>query len=146
MIKYILVGVIIGFFFGCSTSASEPKVVEASFKIEGMTCQMGCANAIEEKLASLSGVDYAEVNFSENEATIKYSIEIIDRSSIVNEVESMGGGDKYLVSDYSVVKNTKTNNEIELTKDGSEEIGIGGIEVSNRISFPNIFLVFPIQR
>ena len=145
MIKYLYIALLFGLLSSCSSNVDESKIVEASFKVDGMTCEMGCANAIEERLAELSGVEYAEVNFSENKAVVKYSIEILDRKSIIEEVEGLGGGDKYSVSDYTVVKKSNSNNQYNLNKDDSEEIGIEGIKVSNRISFPNIFVVFSIQ-
>jgi len=67
-------------FTGCKQTASEPKTEAAvastektntpavkpetaSFKIEGMSCAIGCAKTIEKELSEMDGVQKASVDF-----------------------------------------------------------------------------------
>lgn len=62
------------------TIAAENLETE-SFAIEGMTCQMGCANAIESKLAGLDGVQEAKVDFENKMATVSFDKTKQDKAS-----------------------------------------------------------------
>ena len=43
-----------------------------TFNIDGMTCAIGCAKVIENKLAGLEGVQEAKVDFDNKTATISF--------------------------------------------------------------------------
>ena len=45
---------------------------KAEFKIQGMTCEMGCAKTIEKKIANMDGVKYAKVDFEAELAMVEY--------------------------------------------------------------------------
>lgn len=130
-------------FIACSSNQSADKVVEATFEIEGMTCQMGCANAIEDRLADLVGVKHVDVNFSGNSATVQYSSSDLDQEAIVYEVESTNGGGKYFVSNYKV-SSSKTGTVKDITND-EENTGGNSIYIPTKISFPNVFQLLPIR-
>ena len=51
---------------------SENKNHVASLAIDGMTCAMGCAKTIENKLKSMEGVISAEVDFEKTVASIEF--------------------------------------------------------------------------
>jgi periplasmic mercuric ion binding protein len=80
----------------------KPKTVAkaetTTFKIEGMTCAMGCAKVIENKLASLEGVQKATVDFEKETATIEFDAAIQNTDVIVKTVEAVAGGNTYKVS------------------------------------------------
>lgn len=45
---------------------------KAEFTIEGMTCAMGCAKTIENKIAKMDGVKSATVDFDKKLAMVEY--------------------------------------------------------------------------
>ena len=106
-------------FIGCKNTDSKPTEVKeeattnkeiaaatkpetASFKISGMTCAMGCAKTIEEKLADMDGVQKAKVDFDKQEATISFDLDKLKSEDIVKAVETTGDGKTYKVSDMKL--------------------------------------------
>ena len=81
-----------------SVSPTIAKVETASFNIEGMTCAMGCAKTIENKLANLDGVQKASVDFDKKTATIQYDATIQTPEKLVETVEAVADGKTYKVS------------------------------------------------
>lgn len=73
---------------------------KASFKIEGMSCAVGCAKVIESKLAGMDGVEEATVNFDTKEATVSFDPAKQDKVKLVKTVEAIADG-AYKVSDKS---------------------------------------------
>ena len=78
------------------TIVSNPQT--ASFEIEGMTCEIGCASLIESKLNKLDGVTEAKVDFETKTATVTYDADKLDQEKLTKTVEATGGGDLYKVS------------------------------------------------
>lgn len=78
------------------TIVANPKT--ASFEIEGMTCEIGCANLIEGKLNKLDGVTEAKVDFETKTATVTYDADKLNQEKLTKTVESVAGGDLYKVS------------------------------------------------
>jgi len=70
----------------------------ASFKIEGMTCPMGCAATIEQKLSGMDGVKKAKVDFDSKTATISFDPAKQTAENFVKTVEKIADG-AYKVSD-----------------------------------------------
>lgn len=93
------------------TSSSEtaaPKVKKeiaaanlqtASFKIEGMTCAVGCAATIQEELTALDGVQTAKVDFDKKLATVTFDKTIQNPETLTKVVQATGDGKTYKVSD-----------------------------------------------
>jgi len=79
------------------TIAAKPET--ASFHIEGMTCAIGCAKTIEEKLADTDGIQEAKVDFDKKEATVVFDAAVLDSKKITDLVESCADGKTYKVSD-----------------------------------------------
>lgn len=77
--------------------AAQPETV--SFKIEGMTCAIGCARTIEEKLSKMDGVQKATVDFDKKEATVEFDAAILNPEKLTKAVESTGDGETYKVSE-----------------------------------------------
>lgn len=63
-----------------------------SFKIDGMTCPMGCAATIEKKLAGLDGVQEAKVDFDTKTATISFDAGRQTPETLVETVEKIADG------------------------------------------------------
>jgi copper chaperone CopZ len=78
------------------TVAAKPET--ASFKIEGMTCAMGCAKTIETKLSKLDGVQKATVNFDNKQATVDFDAAVLTLEKLTKTVEATGDGETYKVS------------------------------------------------
>jgi copper chaperone CopZ len=77
-------------------AAVKPET--ASFKIEGMTCAMGCAKTIETKLSKMDGVQKATVDFDKKEATVEFDATIQNPEKLIKAVETTGDGETYKVS------------------------------------------------
>ena len=82
-----------------STTVSVENLKTESFGIEGMTCEMGCAKAIESKLAGLDGVTDAKVDFENKTATVSFDETKQNKSLLVKTVEAVAGGDTYKVTE-----------------------------------------------
>lgn len=96
--------------FGCKNAESNTDVTStqtendapemlatASFTIEGMHCEHGCAGNIKKKLAKMEGVKEVEIDFEGKKATIVYDINKQSPEAFVEKVLSI---DKtYVVSD-----------------------------------------------
>lgn len=77
-------------------AAVKPET--ASFKIEGMTCAMGCAKTIETKLSKMEGVQKATVDFDKKQATVEFDATIQNAEKLTKAVEATGDGQTYKVS------------------------------------------------
>ncbi|GAA6767223.1 hypothetical protein AAFH68_31720 [Flavobacterium sp. CGRL1] len=88
------------------TTAKEQKAIAAenvqtaSFKIEGMTCAMGCAKTIEKELSNLHGVEKATVDFDKKTATVTFDKTVQNQESLTKIVQETGDGKTYKVSDF----------------------------------------------
>lgn len=80
--------------------AAKPET--ASFKIEGMTCSMGCAKAIESKLSKLDGVQKVTVDFDKKEATVDFDAAVLTPEKLTKTVEATGDGETYKVSGMQI--------------------------------------------
>ena len=90
-----------------STEVEAPKVKKeiaaanlqtASFKIEGMTCAIGCAATIQEELTALEGVQEAKVDFDKKLATVTFDKTVQTPESLTKIVQATGDGKTYKVS------------------------------------------------
>jgi copper chaperone CopZ len=79
------------------TPAIAAKPETASFKIEGMTCAMGCAKTIEKELAGMNGVQKATVDFDKKEATVEFDGAVLTPEKLFATVEATGDGTTYKV-------------------------------------------------
>jgi copper chaperone CopZ len=76
--------------------AAKPEM--ATFNIEGMTCAIGCAKTIQEKLASIDGVQNATVDFDKKFATVEFDATKQTPELLQKAVEETGDGKTYVVS------------------------------------------------
>ena len=88
-------------------ATSSPKVQKeiaaenvqtASFKIEGMTCAVGCAKTIEKELTNLDGVEKATVDFDKKTATVVFDKTVQNQENLTKVVQATGDGKTYKVS------------------------------------------------
>lgn len=78
------------------TAAAKPAM--ATFTIEGMTCAIGCAKTIQEKLASMDGVQNATVDFDKKFATVEFDALKQTPALLLKAVQETGDGKTYVVS------------------------------------------------
>ncbi len=88
---------------GTATDTTQTEVTAANletttFKIDGMTCAVGCAGVIEQKLSKLDGVQEAKVDFEAKTATVSFDKAKQTPETIVTTVEGIANG-AYKVSD-----------------------------------------------
>jgi copper chaperone CopZ len=115
----LILGIVSTVFISCKDTSSKPTVatnvsdikkevavaakpLTASFKIEGMTCAMGCAKTIENKLSKMDGVQKAVVDFDKKEAAVNFDSAILSSKDIVAAVQSTGDGETYKVLEFKV--------------------------------------------
>lgn len=81
-----------------NTQNIAAKMETASFNIEGMTCAMGCAATIENKLARLDGVSSAKVDFETKTATVEFDANKQTAETLTQTVEGVADGKTYKVA------------------------------------------------
>ncbi len=86
-----------------SASKAIAKAETTTMNIEGMTCAVGCAKVIENKLAGLEGVQKASVDFDTKTATIEYDATVQTPEKLTEVVEAIADGKTYKVAN---VKNS----------------------------------------
>ncbi|SDB60712.1 Cu+-exporting ATPase [Flavobacteriaceae bacterium MAR_2010_188] len=74
---------------------------KAEFGIKGMTCAMGCAKSIENKLAKMDGVKSAKVDFEHEVAMVEYNEAKVTPKSLEEAVAS--AGNEYKVTEMKTV-------------------------------------------
>ncbi len=76
--------------------AAKPEM--ATFTIEGMTCAVGCAKTIQEKLAAMDGIQSATVDFDKKSATVEFDASKQTSELLLKAVQETGDGKTYVVS------------------------------------------------
>ena len=76
---------------------------KAEFTINGMTCELGCANTIEKKIAKMDGVKSAKVDFDLELAMVEYDEAIVTPTSLEKTVTQVAS--TYKVEDMKTVVN-----------------------------------------
>jgi Cu+-exporting ATPase len=104
-------------FISCKDTASKPlpdnlkatatetqkkntvaqKPLTANLKIDGMTCAMGCAKTIENKLSRMDGIQKATVDFDKKEAIVNFDAAILSSKDVANAVQATADGKTYKV-------------------------------------------------
>ena len=74
------------------------KPETATFNIEGMTCAIGCAKTIQEKLAAMDGVQKATVDFDKKTANVAFDGSKQTSELLLKAVQETGDGKTYVVS------------------------------------------------
>ena len=76
--------------------AAKPQM--ATFTIEGMTCAVGCAKTIQDKLASMDGIQSATVDFDKKFAIVEFDASKQTPELLLKAVQETGDGKTYVVS------------------------------------------------
>ncbi|MDX1271238.1 cation transporter [Bizionia paragorgiae] len=95
------------------TVALDPNATyaKAEFKIEGMTCVMGCAKTIEKKISKMEGVKSVKVDFDRELAMVEYDDAKVTPASLESTVT--GVSDTYKVKDIKSVTEFSKENTAE---------------------------------
>jgi len=82
----------------------DPNAVFAKteFRIEGMTCEIGCARTIERKITKMEGVKYAKVDFNKKMAMVEYDQDKVTPADLEETVAKAGKA--YKVKDMKTVE------------------------------------------
>jgi copper chaperone CopZ len=75
----------------------DAKLATTNFTIEGMHCEVGCAAAIQKKLAKMDGVQDAKIDFEGKKATITFDANVQTPENLVETVEKISK--EYIISD-----------------------------------------------
>ncbi|MFK5957344.1 MAG: heavy metal-associated domain-containing protein [Lutibacter sp.] len=116
MEKYLSILIVFFVLFSCNETKKEnikkdtdvkSQEIAAVYqnlevKIEGMTCEIGCARLIESKLSKVEGITYSNVDFETKTGQFTYDTNKINTEDIVKKIGGIAGGDL-----YKVVKTTK---------------------------------------
>lgn len=76
-----------------SDSANNDTAIKTvAMEIEGMTCEMGCKNAIEKKVAKMEGIQSIQIDFENATAEVAYDERFTNPEEVIETIESIGGG------------------------------------------------------
>ncbi len=92
-----------------STQDITANYNKAEFKIDGMTCAIGCAKRIEGKLAAMEGVKSATVDFEQKLAMVEYNEAKVDFDALTSTVAKVPGD--YKISDMKNVEDFGTTSD-----------------------------------
>lgn len=112
----------------------ESKVLAVDYKIDGMTCKMGCAKTIEKTVAGLNGVVASTVDFDAEKGHFEFDASIISEKEIITAIESVA--DQYKVEEWKEKKDTSKENAPSETK--SEDKSVTNVKMPT-FEIPNIF-------
>ncbi|MFN3917498.1 MAG: heavy-metal-associated domain-containing protein [Flavobacteriales bacterium] len=105
---YLLVSLLLTTLINSCSSVNTEANKEAVLKIKGMTCQMGCANTIQARLQKIVGVSFAEVDFENETATVRFNSSVTDIKEIKATVSTLADG-AYKVTSFGVKDLSKTS-------------------------------------
>tara|TARA_B110000503_G_C7168791_1_gene423265 strand:+ start:4392 stop:4889 length:498 start_codon:yes stop_codon:yes gene_type:complete len=111
--------------------------MEVKMEVEGMTCAMGCAKYIENKVGDMDGVVASSVNFEEKIATFEFDKTATSPEEIQEFISNIHDGQykaKLALSDSNV--------KIEDNSDAVEEEVTVSMKERISISFPQLFTYF----
>ncbi|MEZ4779976.1 MAG: heavy-metal-associated domain-containing protein [Flavobacteriaceae bacterium] len=95
------------------TSTEAIATTKSEFTIEGMTCAMGCAKRIENKLAEMEGVTSAKVDFDKKLAMVEFESGKVTSEALIETVKNTG--EAYSVTEMKTVASFTSNEAEEST-------------------------------
>lgn len=110
------------------------KVLAVDYKIDGMTCKMGCAKTIEKTVAGLNGVVLSNVDFDSEKGHFEFDASIISEKEIITAIENVA--DQYKVEEWKEEKDSSEENAPSETK--SEDKSVTNVKMPT-FEIPNIF-------
>lgn len=139
----------LGFFTACNNASEnneeeattseksvidESKVLAVDYKIDGMTCKMGCAKTIEKTVAGLNGVVASSVDFDAEKGHFEFDASIISEKEIITAIEKVA--DQYKVEEWKEEKDATEENAPSETK--SKDKSVTNVKMPT-FEIPNIF-------
>lgn len=112
----------------------ESKVLAVDYKIDGMTCKMGCAKTIEKTVAGLNGIVSSTVDFDAEKGHFEFDASIISEKEIITAIESVA--DQYKVEQWKEEKDTTIENAPSETK--GEDKSVTNVKMPT-FEIPNFF-------
>ena len=97
---------------------TSPQTLTA--QIDGMTCAMGCAKAIEKAMLEIPGVVLSKVDFEAGVGTFSYEGADVRSEDLIAAIEGVNNG-AYKVSSNEVVDGIPTNEVEETEPEGDVE-------------------------
>ena len=85
-----------------SSKTETSNATSARFTIKGMSCEIGCARAIENELSKLDGMYKARVNFKKEMATVEFDADKIDKSLLISTVSSVSQTQSFSIVDFEM--------------------------------------------
>lgn len=113
----------------------ESKVLAVDYKIEGMTCKMGCAKTIEKTIAGLNGVAVSTVDFDAEKGHFEFDASIISEKEIIKAIENVA--DQYKVEEWKEEKDAAKENSPSESK--REDKSVTNVKLIPYFEVPNIF-------
>jgi len=86
MKNIFLIFLVFSFIFSCTSDLNA----NTSFRIEGMTCEDGCAKSIQSKLNKTDGIVEAKVDFKEKLAIVMYDSTKIKPIEMIETIQKIG--------------------------------------------------------
>tara|TARA_R110002111_G_scaffold56176_1_gene96014 strand:- start:651 stop:1199 length:549 start_codon:yes stop_codon:yes gene_type:complete len=111
--------------------------VEVKMEVEGMTCAMGCAKYIEDKVGDMNGIVSSNVDFEEKIATFEFDKTVTSSEEIQKFISNIHDG-QYKAK----VATSDSNVEIEDNSNAVEEEVTVSMKERINISFPQLFTYF----
>ena len=132
------------------TIEGDEDKTSALIQLEGMSCEVGCAKYIQNKLAKLDGVTESDVLFEEKTARISYDPAKISVNEIVTQIHELNDG-QYKVGKVDVEKTVKK--QVSFQENSSYKKSGNDEKIENvsyeppfkSIAFPNIFNLFKLK-
>ncbi len=97
-------------FISCK---KEEKIQHAEIKIEGMTCEIGCAKLIASKVRRIEGVKVSEVSFEQEKGQFSFDSNKTSIGEIEKEINGIAGGKLYKVIEIKIVEKINLLNELK---------------------------------
>ena len=99
-------------------TAAPAQLQTASFAVEGMSCEIGCANQIEKKLAKFDGVNEADVNYEAKTATVTFDANKVSTTDLIDVIQGAADGNTYKATlEQAAAKGTSAVNQTEPKKE-----------------------------
>ena len=123
-----------------NNTTEKPVLAEnkesASYKIEGMACEFGCAKFIEKKIADLNGIINFKVDFELSEAKVTFDNSKISNDEIVEFVEKLNDGQ------YKIKRIENASSDANGKMGSSAQVKDLPTVKSFNISFPKLITYF----